>query len=47
MRLRLAVGRVKIHKVRGINSLLNILRVFFSFYLSSATVRAELEVLLD
>ena len=43
MGYRMGMARVKIHKVRG---LLNIL-CFFSFYLSSALVKAELEELLE
>ena len=41
------MGRVKIHKVRGINSPNNIPRVSFPFYLSSALVKDEREVLLE
>ena len=46
MRHRVGVERVKIQKVRGINSLLRILPIFFSFYLTSALVKAGREVLL-
>ena len=47
MRHRVGEGMLKIQKVRGINSPIKYYRVFFSFYLSSALVNAEREVLLE
>ena len=47
MRHRIEVGRVKIHKVRGIYSPIKYSALPLFFYLSSVMVKAERKVLLE
>ena len=47
MRHRVGVGRVNIHKVRGINSPIKYSACLLSFCLSGAPIKAEIEVLLE
>ena len=47
MRHRVGAGRVKIHKVRGINSPIRYSACLLIFLLSGAMVKSEREVLLE
>ena len=47
MRHRVGAGRIKIDKVRGINSPIRYSACYLSFYLSGALDKAEREILLE